>query len=1553
MSQFNDVWHGPRRRLTALAALTLVVGLAGPLTMTAPASAAAPISFTIMHTNDFHGNLEAAGSNPGAARVAQKIQDVRTAVGDANTLLFDAGDIMQGTLLSNLQQGVPTIATYRAMGYDAATFGNHEFDWGQSVLAARIAQAESPATATETPMDMVVANITTKSGDACTWDPFNPAVAPYEVFTVGTAPNTVRVGVIGVGSVETPYITVASATAGLCFRDPAETILHYYDELAAASDVMVVLSHNGYTDGGYGYGFTVYGDQTLAAMLNSAGKPVDLIIGGHSHTNLTTATVVGSTTVVQAYYAGRRVGRADVTFDPDTGNASISWQSLVVGTTDAQYPPIDALVQSYASDPAYLALINEPIGYAQTDLLRNYNGDSMMGDFVDDAIYGALNEDANPANDVDMFFNNPGGIRTDWCDKEDPLNPGTYVWSSSAADCQPGVWAHDPMLLTYGQMFQILPFGNATIVGTMTGAQIIDLLNQSATLFKGALQPSGVRYTFFRYSDLLPGPQPWGWGSYDVEFYNRSSGIWEAIDPAATYKVGTNEFLAPAGQDGFTPFKYMTDITYWGDMLNAVNAYVSAHYTFADPYKGPDGDGTLDGRITRNGNGDDTYDPGEVVPVTVLHHNDSHGNLLKGTYVGYTQLASLINQARAHNPQRTLLLTAGDNIQGDAMMYYFKSAGLGYAADGTPLPPELSINPLIKAFNAMDYDAMTLGNHEFNFGSQIFGTLAQATFPILQANIADTGAYGLASVPVEPYVEETIGPENIKVAILGIGNHRVPNYELPSNIPGLTFTDPIQAGQDYAPTLQANDDVVIALTHIGFTTNPASVEVDDNVDTYFASVVPGVDAVVGGHSHTNPAYGFGAYKYLPAQVAGPDHAVLVTQAYRYNNTLGEVVLGLLPDGGGGYDVVSRAGRYTSVSASTPEDPTIKALIDPYATLLAAYNDTVIGSTLVPVDALSAFTQETNAANLQADASVWKLESEDVAVDVHLSGAMTNRKIAESATPGTPFTLRVADMFTLMPYENSLVVMTMNGPQLKAVLERAYRNYYYYKYVPGYGGYSYYTTCMLDTDAGNHIAYRDTFPTLPDGDNVAGLFIGGTKVDFTDASTYYRVSTVNYLAAGSCNFNDGGTSLWPLGQIVADTQYYVRDAVIEHVQAQSEPISPAIEGRLMFNPPVIASFGVTPSTSFIGSMASATAEFTDPDVPVTCLVDFGDGTQVPGTVTGSTCAASHAYSSTGVFTATVRVTDSTGAFDTKSVGHTVVQLPSGGSGYLLTVSPSSATTTVGGSTAFTVTLKTTDGTPVAGEPVTVSSAGRNAFGATTAGTTTAAGTVAYALKDTAPSSSTVMTDTVTFTAQGIAAIATVTYTSEPTSPPTSPPSGPTVTVTSPHDGSPITTGGLFGVSATTTGVAPGTTAYVTLDGRAKASSTVRADGSVRFDGTSGGGGQWIPAEAGDCAVRICGGTCGPTQATSATFSLSLAPFGIMPPAAVTSGQAAFTVATGNWSPGTPIHLTRNGVSVAAAKVVSKGASLVITVPAKPGTYQVRVTSLQGYVYGDHDGVVTLK
>jgi 2',3'-cyclic-nucleotide 2'-phosphodiesterase/3'-nucleotidase/5'-nucleotidase len=1182
--------------------LLVILSIALPLSAAAKPEQAppAPVTFTILHTNDFHGQLEPSNadpvkaSNPGMARLANVVNLIRTAKGDANVLLVDAGDEMQGSLLSNLGdgtptgKGIPTIGTFNAMSYDVATFGNHEFDFGQANLAARTTQALYP---------YVTANIVVNDTGNCTtagWTTPAFAAAPYQILTVGTAPNTVKVAFIGVTTTETPIITVATATAGLCFKDPVESILHYYDAMKAAADVIVVLSHLGYTDGGYGYGIPVVGDQTLASTLIKAGKPANLIIGGHSHTSVTPMTTItvagytGQTVVGQAAYNGRRVGEADITVGTD-GAVSVNWKVITwtIPVSPATTPPpvwrlsekvgssvvvtdfadttkdptVDALITTYATNPAYLAIVNQPVGYSAVDLPRNGGTvDNMMATFIDDAIYNFLNTDAEPINDVDIFFNNAGGIRTDWC----------YVGGSwSNTGCAAGT--HDPGLLTYGNMFTVLPFGNATIVGSMTGAQILEVLNYGPKVTNGVIQPAGLKFKYFSYKDANPGPQPYAWGAFDYCVINKVSKVCEPLDLKRTYRVGTNEFLAPAGGDGYGGFKYMTNVTYWGDMLNAVNAYVTATYgTALTAYQGPNGDGTLDGRILRDG----TDTTGSIIPLTILHHNDSHGNLVKTTsgtttYAGYTQLATLIKQERLHNPTRTLLLNAGDSIQGDAMMYYFKSAPLGYAADGTPLAPALQTHPMMAVMNAMGYDAWTLGNHEFNFGSTIFVSVTQqANFPVLQANLTDSGLYGIAKVPVDPYVLKTMGTvtESIKVAILGIGNHRIPNYELPSNIPGLTFTNPISKTLDLVTLLRPTNDVVIALTHIGFTEDPKSVEVDKNVDTNLAAAVNGVDAIVGGHSHTNPATGFGAYKYLPTIVASPSNTpVIINQAYRYNNTLGEIIIGLRLKPGGGYEVVSRTGQFLSVAVTgtpTPEDAAIKAIIDPYVTAFAAYNNLVVGQTTAPIDALQAYTQETNGANMQADAAVAELASHGITVDFHISGAMSNRKVADAATPASPVTLKVSDMFTLMPYENSLVVMTMNGPQLKAVLERAYRNYYYYKYVTGQGGYSYYTTCMIDINSGGRITYNDKYPALPDGNNVVSLMFNGQVVDFTNATKFYKVSTVNYLAAGSCNFNDGGVSLWPLNQITNDTQYYVRDAVINYVTDQGI-VSPKIDGRLFF------------------------------------------------------------------------------------------------------------------------------------------------------------------------------------------------------------------------------------------------------------------------------------------------------------------------------------------------------------------------------------------------------
>jgi 2',3'-cyclic-nucleotide 2'-phosphodiesterase (5'-nucleotidase family) len=308
------------------------------------------------------------------------------------------------------------------------------------------------------------------------------------------------------------------------------------------------------------------------------------------------------------------------------------------------------------------------------------------------------------------------------------------------------------------------------------------------------------------------------------------------------------------------------------------------------------------------------------------------------------------------------------------MSYYFKSAPTGKAADGTPLPAAQSIDPIIAVMNSLGYNGMVLGNHEFNFGSSVFTSIfKQASFPLLGANMSGSGSYGIqkvgglsaadveaSKVQVHDSLTFTLPTDNassptpIHIGFLGLTNHRVPNYELSSNIPGLTFSNPIDTATADIPDLRASNDAVVALTHIGFTVNPKSVEVDANVDTNLAAAVPGIDAIIGAHSHTDPSKqtaSSGDYKYLPAMVAGPNGSiVLINQAYASNYYLGEVVLGMCPNATGAYDVVIRAGRDIAVGTSgtiTTEDPATKAIIDPYAAILATYNDTVLGETKIP------------------------------------------------------------------------------------------------------------------------------------------------------------------------------------------------------------------------------------------------------------------------------------------------------------------------------------------------------------------------------------------------------------------------------------------------------------------------------------------------------------------------------------------------------------------------------------------------------------------------------
>lgn len=1155
------------KKLYTMLSILLILAMLAPTTVFAQRTDPYTRVF-LLHTNDFHGRLQADSSGRGgSANMAGVINNLRWRYGAENVLLMDAGDVFfAAPAISQLLLGESTIDIYNMMGYDLAIFGNHEFDKGQEVLQDRIMQSEFP---------WLGANVVLEGTE---WD-LPPWAKPYEILEAGKPNARVKIGVLGLAGEETPDVTLLGTTAGLEFKDLTETILHYYDEIKAQADALVVVAHMGTLDSGPYQGLI-----NVAQALIDAGKPVDLFIGGHQHQALFAPVYVGNTAIVSAGQYGRYLGKLDVTINSETKKLSInnyelltitnptvtiqslmedvlayydqglitnlgvlnglmsklkaaqasfdrgmykstllqlkSFYALVMAQRGKAIDPVaaDALIADVLylleklPDPAVAArvaywanvvapIVNQPVGYTNISLIRNYNDESSMGDIVTDSMLWKADsyDDGEVNGSVDIAFTNPGGLRADIVIPDGATLPYTVTW---------------------GATFEVLPFGNTLFMMDLTGAQIQALLDQSATLYKGILQSSGISYYWYNDTGTA---SPTAWGAYGVSIGGMP------LDRDTVYRVVTNNFLA-GGQDGWVTFAQGTNRwdTYY-DMQEALVEYIGMLGTI-------DAEDVPMGRIIRL---DDV--------VTMLHTNDTHGNWASGTSggraLGMVRLASLVNAERAHNPN-ALLLDAGDTFQGNSFAYFFKDR------------PD---NPIAGGMNLMGYDAFTIGNHEFNFGPATFATmLGQMNFPILGTiNLDDDGSYGFINDNVQDYINLDVN--GLKVTIFGLTNPRVYRYELPTNIPGLTFLSGLEEGFQAVPQIIAAEDpdVLVGLTHMGYA--PYSDEIDS--DLLLAQGVAGVDVLIGGHSHTrlDPA----------VMVTSITNTVgtLVAQSERYALNLGQVNVGFI-DG----EIVLREGYLIPAGEAQP-DPALAAYLAPFLEEIDIYNATEIGVTLTPIDALNAFTEETNAANLQADSAVYELTQQGITVDLHLSGAMTNRAIATTATPATPVTLTNGDMFTLMPYENSLVVLEMTGPQIKEILERGYRNYFYYKYYADYGGYSHYTTCMLDTNAGRQITYLDTYPALPDGNNVVSLTIDGVAVDFTDPTTTYMVSTVNYLAAGSCNFNNAGQTIWPLDQIVYDTQNYVRDTVVHYVSAQVDPgtgdfipINPQIEGRLQFTFP---------------------------------------------------------------------------------------------------------------------------------------------------------------------------------------------------------------------------------------------------------------------------------------------------------------------------------------------------------------------------------------------------
>ncbi|MEI6286920.1 MAG: 5'-nucleotidase C-terminal domain-containing protein [Bacillota bacterium] len=397
------------------------------------------VPFQVLTVNDFHGALIEDSSNPGAAKLSGYLQSLRADNPD-RTLLLSAGDMMQGTMASNLLFGSPDISIMNYLNFDAMALGNHEFDWSIAKVLDRQNQAAFP---------FLAANIFIKD---------TKRVPSFCVPTMIVSRSGVKFGIIGYATVETPSTTLPKNVADYVFPPQADNASRIAAELRQAGcDVIIVLSHMGISQSG---------DILSGEAVDFAKKVtgIDLIVCGHTHK--IAKGYVNGIPLVEAFWSGRAVGVVTLNYSAKQKKI-VSSTIEVADAVKIKAATADAGVQNMLNRDltAINAVSNRVIGYSATGLRNEKNTssfiESQMGQFVTDT----MRAKAKTA----VAFMNAGALRV-------PFDAGN---------------------ITLGNVYSVMPFDNTLFTLNLTGAQIMTVLNYGiGKPDMGAVQFSGMVVTY-------------------------------------------------------------------------------------------------------------------------------------------------------------------------------------------------------------------------------------------------------------------------------------------------------------------------------------------------------------------------------------------------------------------------------------------------------------------------------------------------------------------------------------------------------------------------------------------------------------------------------------------------------------------------------------------------------------------------------------------------------------------------------------------------------------------------------------------------------------------------------------------------------------------------------------------------------------------------------------------------------------------------------------------------------------------------------------------------
>ena len=495
--------------------------------------------------------------------------------------------------------------------------------------------------------------------------------------------------------------------------------------------------------------------------------------------------------------------------------------------------------------------------------------------------------------------------------------------------------------------------------------------------------------------------------------------------------------------------------------------------------------------------------------LTVLYTNDVHGHPVKFSnhsvpnVGGLPARATLVNEIRSEN-KNVLLLDAGDVNTGQAVSNFFKA------------------KPDILGRNYMGYDAMVLGNHEFDNPIHILREqMDLAKFPFLSANVKTRNGDLLGI----PYIIKQFN--GFKVAIFGLTTSEAKITGNPDYIKDLIFEDEIEVAKNLVPYLRKRADVVIALTHLGI------YEDMNRGSKRLATQVRGIDLIVDGHTHTK--------LLIPLVINDPDstHQTLIVQAWQWGLVLGKMDLWIGDKRIINFDmelipinlkqtIKNPDGKKTFrfIGNSIKEDQTLLALLQPYADKVDRFLSETIGYAQKPFGNEKGRYRETALGDLAADSMRWYLRRFNPEFALTNSGA-----IRAGLSKGS---LTQESVYNILPFDSSVVFLNLTGTQVQTLFD------FIGTVQPGEGAFP-------------QVSSGIRFTLVPKKKTCKDILINGKPID---PEKSYGIVTNSYLAKGG----DGYQTFLQAGDQF-DSYIFQRDALIAYIKHLGGNLVPKVNGRI--------------------------------------------------------------------------------------------------------------------------------------------------------------------------------------------------------------------------------------------------------------------------------------------------------------------------------------------------------------------------------------------------------